>query len=316
MTLRLLAILFVSLALPAQAQETRSYTDDVGVTATVPAAPQRIVALHDIYLTVPLLELGVLPVGSGGRVNDDGSTFIRSSEILTGVDFDTSDIVFVGSPPDPEVIAGLAPDLILSTTLLADEVPDLSAIAPVLTFDVEARGLDGIYAALADLTGTGDRLAQLQAAYAAQIAQLREIVDTGTITVSTVHADPDEIWASNPYGMLGRVLDDAGFAKPALIAEIPPNGSASFSAEALADLDADVIVTTYRQSAGETPAAVRGYFEGYLPGFCDFLHACRSGQMFFLSREQVLTNSFAARGQVAYALLALIGSKEIMQQPE
>jgi len=45
-------------------QETRSFTDDAGRTVEIPTQPLRIVSLQDLAITVPLLELGVTPIGS------------------------------------------------------------------------------------------------------------------------------------------------------------------------------------------------------------------------------------------------------------
>src|SRR5690606_2836491 len=99
------ALLIAALSLPALAQETRSYTDDTGRVVDIPADPQRIVSLHDVSLTLPLLELGVIPVGSHGRTTAEGEPFIRSSAVLTGIDFTNSTIKFVGNlPADVEAI--------------------------------------------------------------------------------------------------------------------------------------------------------------------------------------------------------------------
>ncbi len=81
----------------AHAEGSRTFTDDLGRTVSVPLQPKRIVALHDIDLTIPLIELGVIPVGSHGRMGGDGKPYLRSSAILTGVDFDNSDIAYIGS---------------------------------------------------------------------------------------------------------------------------------------------------------------------------------------------------------------------------
>ena len=88
------------------AQETRSFTDDTGRTVDIPSKPLRIVSLHDLSLTVPLIELGAFPLGSHGRTTPENVPFIRSSKVLTGVDFDNSEIAFVGNlPADIEAIA-------------------------------------------------------------------------------------------------------------------------------------------------------------------------------------------------------------------
>lgn len=79
----LLALFALAAALPASAQEMRSYTDDAGRTVDVPVAPKRIVSLHDSSLTVPLLELGVMPVGSFGRPGADGKVYMRGAATLS-----------------------------------------------------------------------------------------------------------------------------------------------------------------------------------------------------------------------------------------
>ena len=58
----------VQAAVPVQ-----SFTDDLGRVVTVPRHPQRIVSLHDLDITIPLIELGVPPVASHGRTRPDGS---------------------------------------------------------------------------------------------------------------------------------------------------------------------------------------------------------------------------------------------------
>jgi iron complex transport system substrate-binding protein len=61
--------LLVLLAGVARAADTQTFTDDLGRTVTVPLHPQRIVSMHDLDITIPLIELGVPPVAShGGRV--------------------------------------------------------------------------------------------------------------------------------------------------------------------------------------------------------------------------------------------------------
>ncbi|MCS5946829.1 hypothetical protein LNP25_26765 [Klebsiella variicola subsp. variicola] len=47
--------------------------------------------MHDLDITIPLIELGVPPIASHGRTHPDGSHYLRASAQLTGVDFDNSD---------------------------------------------------------------------------------------------------------------------------------------------------------------------------------------------------------------------------------
>jgi iron complex transport system substrate-binding protein len=51
-------LLLVGLSVSA-AEPTQVFTDDLGRKVTVPVHPQRIVSLHDLDITIPLIELGV-----------------------------------------------------------------------------------------------------------------------------------------------------------------------------------------------------------------------------------------------------------------
>ena len=98
-------LLLVGFAVGA-AEPTQTFTDDLNRKVVVPVHPKRIVSLHDLDITIPLIELGVPPVASHGRTRPDGSHFLRSSGMLTGVDFDNSDITFIGTADiDIEAIA-------------------------------------------------------------------------------------------------------------------------------------------------------------------------------------------------------------------
>lgn len=306
----------VALAAPAIAQDTRIVTDDTGFEVEIPADPQRIVSLHDSVLTVPLLELGAPVIGSHGRGETEAEAFIRSSLSITGKDFDNSDITWVGNyPADVERIAELAPDLILTTAWQPADVAQLRAIAPTVVFDTTKQSAWEVYDWLAELTGTTDRLELMKRRYDDQIALIREVIDTESIMVSTVQANPGELFAYNPYGNIGKVLVDAGFQRPAIIEGIPEGDSEKFTAEALQEFDADFIISTYRSTGGDGPDDVRGYFDSVLPGWCDVLHACREDQMILVSRSLGATRSYYALGAVSYMILSEIGGRPFTPMP-
>jgi len=301
----------------ALAQETRSFTDDAGRTVDIPAKPIRIVSLQDLVLTVPLLELGVTPVGSHGRTTAEGRPFIRSSAVLTGIDFDNSDIKFVGNlPADVEAIAALQPDLILTTPWQSAPVEQLQAIAPTLVLDDNVRDVLGMHDVLADITGTTDKLAVLKARYAGQIAQIRRLIDTSAITVSVIQANDGALYIEHTYGALGKVLRDAGFKFPARIEAIPVGESAEFTAESLPDLDADFIFGTYRTDTLETPANATTALETALPGFCEFLHACREGQFIIVPREEASAASYYGLGVLSYMIISNISGRPFVPRPK
>ncbi|HGY4246404.1 TPA: ABC transporter substrate-binding protein, partial [Citrobacter freundii] len=164
----------VQAAVPVQ-----SFTDDLGRVVNVPLHPQRIVSLHDLDITIPLIELGVPPVASHGRTRPDGSHFLRSGVLLTGVDFDNSNMTYIGTADiDIEAIVAAKPDLIITEPSRNTPIEQLEKIAPTVSIDHLDGGAPEIYRKLAQLTGTQNRLALLERRYREEIAQLKRTVDT------------------------------------------------------------------------------------------------------------------------------------------
>lgn len=313
----LLAAAVAVLALPAAAQDTRLVTDDLDREVEVPTDPQRIAVLHDKNLGTPLIELGVLPVGSHGRVTAGGEPFIRGSITVTGLDFDNSAIEFLGgNPADLERIAAVQPDLIITSTWQDADVTQLSQIAPTVVVDTTARGTIGVFPLLAEATSREEELAVLEQRYEAQIEQIRRIVDTGNITVSVLQGVSDGLYVQHTYSALGKVLRDAGFRFPEAVDAIPEGSFETWSAERLPDLDADVIFMTYRTDQEQVPQDARDAVDALVPGFCDLLHACRAGQMVILPRAEATSASYDALMAMAMAVLAAMSSNEIVPMEE
>lgn len=288
---------FLLLAVTAAHAEpaTRTFTDDLGRTVTVPLHPQRIVSLHDLDITIPLIELGVPPVASHGRTRPDGSHVLRSSAMLTGVDFDNSKIAFIGTATiDIEAVAAAKPDLIITEPSRNTPIEQLEKIAPTVSIDHLDGGAPRIYSKLADLTGSQAQLAILERRYQAQIAALKATVDTSKIRVSVIQANQGKINALHTYHSLGRVLRDAGFTFPPLIESIPDGGRIDVSAERLPELDADFVFATWRGDTGGKPQDEVAAMDAVMPGWCNFLSACRTGHYVLISREEAISNSFAA----------------------
>ena len=304
------------LALPTLAQETRSFTDDAGRTMDIPTRPMRIVSLQDLAITVPLLELGVTPVGSHGRTTAEGQPFIRSSDVLTGIDFDNSDIKFVGNlPADVEAVAALEPDLILTTPWQTAPIEQLAAIAPVVVLDDSKRGDLAMHDILAELTGTEDRLAVLKARYQGQIAQIRRLIDTSNISVNVIQGVNGQVAVWHTYGALGKVLRDAGFTFPDRVNSIAGGDPERLSGEAFPELDADFIFATYRTDTLETPADAKKFLEEVLPNFCDYLHACRENQFIIVPREEASASSYYGLGVLSYMIISNISGRDFVPMP-
>ena len=170
----------------------------------------------------------------------------------------------------------------------------LAKIAPTVSIDNLQGSAPRIYSKLAQLTGSEARLAILERRYQTQIAQLKAMVDTRNITVSVIQANNGKVTVHHSYHALGRVLRDAGFRFPPLIDKIPDGQRIDVSAEQLPELDADFVFATWRSDTGGKPQEELQAMEGVMPGWCDFMRACRTGRYILLPREEVISNSFAA----------------------
>lgn len=294
------------------AEQVQTFKDDLGRSVTLPLHPKRIVSLHDLDITIPLIELGVPPVASHGRTRPDGSHFIRSGGLLTGVDFDNSSIQFIGTADiDIEAIAAAKPDLIITEPTRSTPVAQLEKIAPTVSIDHLDGGAPEIYRKLAQLTGTQARLKILERRYQDQIKALKATIDTRKISVSVIQANQGKITVMHSYHSLGRVLRDAGFTFPPLIDTIPDGGRIDVSAERLPELDADFVFATWRGDTGGKPQDELAAMEAVMPGWCQFLNACRTGHYVLISREEAISNSFASLGLMAAQIQSQIAGRPL-----
>ena len=311
----MLALTIISTS-PALA-ETRMFTDDLGRQVEVPQKPQRIVSLHDLDITIPLLELGVYPVASHGRQALDGTRFMRSSARLTGVDFDNSDITFLGTTDiNIEAVAAAKPDLIITGPNRKLPIPQLARIAPTVLIDNLSGGAPHIYKRLAELTNTQSRLAILDRRYQSQLEELKHVVgDPSKITVSVFQAQNGKIGVYHTYRSLGRVLRDAGFHFPEIINSIPEGDRIEVSAERLQELDADFVFDAYRSDKGGKPADEIEAMQKVMQGYCEFLAACREGRYILVAREEAISNSYAALNLMVSLVQSHISGRPLPAQP-
>lgn len=310
--MRLLFSLLLLVSLSVQAEgTTQSFTDDLGRVVTVPLHPQRIVSLHDLDITLPLIELGIPPVASHGRTRPDGSHFLRSGALLTGVDFDHSAIQFIGTADiDIEAIVAVKPDLIITQPGRGTPLEQLEKIAPTVSIDHLDGGAPQIYRKLAILTGTQARFAILERRYQEEIAQIKRMIDTQHISVAVIQANQGKINVLHTYHSLGRVLRDAGFKFPPLIDSIPEGKRIDVSAEHLPELDADFVFATWRGDTGGTPQDEVAAMDNILPGWCTFLTACQRGHYILLSREEAIANTFASLSLMAAQVKTHIAGRQ------
>ncbi|WP_028670632.1 ABC transporter substrate-binding protein [Saccharospirillum impatiens] len=292
---RCLSILMLLVPMATFAAETRSFTDGLGDSLNIPVDPQRIVALNDHVLAMPLIELGAPLVGSSGRIAADGSHYLRGVKDLLGVDFTNSPIEFVGtySELDLKKIVSLNPDLLVAFTYHdAATLDQMRKIAPTVVIDSDQPVLDFIRD-LADVAGVLDEYNNRLARYQNRLAEARAIIPNASdIQVSVIQAYDGKLTVYESYGALGQVISDMGFNQPEAVAAI--DDSAEFSAESLPQFDGDFVFDTYRISAGDLPQNARERMADVLPGWCDILQACRNNQYIALPRTFVYSSSFAS----------------------
>lgn len=299
-------------ASPAWAQgTTRMFEDDLGLVE-IPLKPQRIVSLNDVRVTIPLIEMGVMPVGSQGRIAPDGSVYLRSGMALVRTDFHNSDIAYVGSAPEPDLekIAALEPDLII--TYADVNLEQFRRIAPTLVLNPQQTpGLD-FMRKVADAAGALDRFEELAAYLGTKMDALRAAIpDSADMVVSLLHSNnPGEVTVGHydSFGALGFVLRELGCRMPALTDQA--NENANFSAERLADLDGDFIISTYNNGSGASPASMKAAMEAAFAGYCDVLHACRTGQYVSMPRDEVYAFCFAAIDLAAMGVHAGLAGRD------
>lgn len=312
----LVALLFSLSTSVAVAENNRSFTDDLGRTVQIPVNPQRIASLDDLRLTIPLIELNVLPVASHGRDEGKGP-YIRSSAQLTGVDFDNSDIIFLGNAPlDIEVLAMAQPDLIVTLVSRDSPIEQLELIAPTVVFDESSTDRFQIYQRLAELVNQQERLEKLEARYQGQLAQLNRLIDTESISVAVMEGNHGQISVQHTYGSLGKVLRDAGFQFPELINNLAPGKEEKLSAEYLPQLNADVIFDTYRSDRNETPADADEKMRTVMADYCDYLWACAHDQYIRLPRDEPYAISYQSLSAMTTVVLTLMSAQGIETQSE
>ncbi|SEQ83850.1 iron complex transport system substrate-binding protein [Rosenbergiella nectarea] len=287
--------LCVSIVCSAASPPTRHFLDDTQRDVVIPQQPLRIVSLHDLDITIPLLELGIMPVGSHGRISAQGKPYLRSAKRLTGFDFDNTAIQYLGTADiNLEKIAALHPDLIITEPSRTTDLQQLQKIAPTVSLDNRQGGPVRLYQRLANLTHTQAKYQQLVSSYQAQIAELQRLRGGHKVTVSVLQANNGKVNILHTYHALGQVLRDAGLSFPPLIDQLPEAGRANLNAEQLPALDADIVFDTWRGDGDLTAQDERKAMNAVLPGWCQFMQACQRGHWVMVAREDAIVNSFAS----------------------
>ena len=297
---------------PASSQEMRIVNDALDRRVEIPVQPERIVSNYDWFITTPLLEMGAPVVGSHGTISPNGRTYIRSAETVLGLSFDNTDIQFTGSftARSYETIAALQPDLIITPVhpIAVEEIKKLEVIAPTVFVDLEAGFIES-YRQIADFSGFSEEFSAHYDRYVDLIALARSWVVTSG-TYSKIQIEDGALNVYGQYGNLTLVLDELGFEMTGDGLNARNNGEIyrQLSAETIIDQDADYIFGTYRvdRGASESPSSEIDEFERALPGFCEFLKACREGRFILVPRDYATAPSFEAVRTMVHLIVSQI----------
>lgn len=304
--MRALVLLLSLLAAGAAAAQPRTVTDDTGREVAIPSVPERIVALHEPLLTLPLLEIGMPVVGSYGR-SDDGESLLALDFIETVLGDDARELGIGGIGPlgniDLERIRALKPDLIVGTEHDREKAELLSAIAPVYLQNSRSGVVSGFEAeaALADVFGRRSAFEAKKAAYLDRVAQVKDDLpgapDEETYLAIIIY---DQINVVSAMSGAIQAIEDLGYSR----AEWQGGGKAAgygsgfavpLSSEAFGRLDPDVLVVMNSYSSGERDeAAIRERLDLIVPGWDRFLKPAREDRIVFLDSGKAATPTIAS----------------------
>jgi len=241
---------------------TREVTHAAGTTE-IPADPQRIVTTTDQNALLPLLELGVRPVGSAGLLGDDGSQTFRRTE-----GFDTSGVEFTGAYGEPNVekVLTLDPDLIVGYEFDEEYYDDLSRAAPTVLVQIFDRPLSEALLEFGDVVNRQDEAEVLQATYDGRVAALQEKLGDrlDSLSVSVLSAgDPGTFTRFDVGQAVGTVADDVGLLRvPEQQADTGEQGQ---SLEQLPGRSADVVlVVDFAGDSGEVDPGLQALLDSPL----------------------------------------------------
>lgn len=314
------AVLSLSASVAA-AQDMRAFTDGAGHVVDIPVQAERIVSLRGEQFTAPLVELGASIVGSTGNLIEgvnDGEPVIRGAYDLFHTTFSEGGIAHVGTStqPDFEAIASLNPDLILLPDYRAEQYEQLAAIAPTVIINVWSNSARERYRRIADAVGRLERFQELQSVYDFRLSEARNLVekmigDPSEVSVAIAEVRGDRFRVYKTYGAMSNVLDELGFSKPQIIADIDGE-RLDLSPEQVQLIDADFLVSSYAEHFRAPPEAIRGYWDDYVPGWDKVLHAPKHNQHIFIAREPMRALSFQSMSEVLAVYLASIVTRDFV----
>ena len=234
----------------------RRITDANERTVTVPAQPERVVALSEPTLD-GLLALGVKPVATtAGRGQSDISTYM--AERAAGI----PSVGALGRP-NLERLASLRPDLILldGTSTQDDALVDkLGRIAPTVYVSRTGENWRTAFSSLAGVLGLKARGEARLADFDARVAEIkRRLAANAGAKVSVVRWSGIGLPATLLQELaVSRVLKQLGLTRPAGQLRRGPGHSVPVSLENLDQLDGDWLFFASLGAGGSGPGTTPG----------------------------------------------------------
>jgi iron complex transport system substrate-binding protein len=248
-------------ASPAAAGEW-SFTDDKGVTVTLPSRPQRVVI--DVNAAAPLWDYGIVPTAVfGWLANPEGEFGAGGGRI------DASQVEIIGNPEetiDVEALVGLNPDLVITLTFAPDDPLDywslaadgpleqVQAIVPIIALsgvqaaDVAVARFAELAAALGADMESETVMADLTRWEAAEVAFQSTLAEKPEITATFIAPAADMLYIANPE-VAGDVMyfRELGLTIPDVVID-EANGTywQYLSTEEIGAFNTDIYFSSYR----------------------------------------------------------------------
>ncbi|WP_338885037.1 ABC transporter substrate-binding protein [Xenorhabdus sp. TH1] len=296
-------ILLCLMGTPAFAA-TRQVTDTMGREVVIPKEPQRIVVMSEPAIGLPLMELGVQPVGSYGRSEDGtyqfGADFV---DTVLGEGQTKPQGISSGREIDLEKLYALKPDLIIGTEFDVDKVKQLSTVAPVYlqhflsgkfhNFNIEEN--------LAKLTGREQNFQKRRDMYLQRVAATRTLLPENMANKTYLPIlVTDQINVVGEATGFTQALEDLGFTRMKLSAQSGVSATSSqlllqLSADKLGELNPDVLVVLNSWGSKEhDEKAIRSALDRIVPGWAHYMKPAREKRIVFLNAGEVFTPTFAS----------------------
>ena len=282
--------------------EAREVVDTMGRTVDIPDHPERVVVMSEPAIAVPMIELGVNPIGSFGRADDGtyqvGADFI---DTLFGPNQKKPQGIGNNRQVDLEKLYSMKPDLIIGIEFDIDKIKQLSTVAPVYMQHYTTGHLDNfaIEENLAKLFGKESTFQTLKEQYFEDVQetkkQLPESLENKTylpvIIMDQINIVGEGIGVSQPLNDLGMKPFEVSSDKTH--SDGSPKIVLPISAETFGSLNPDILVVIINWGAPDKSIeATNEALNKLVPGWATYMKPAREGRVIYLDGSKVFTPSF------------------------